>query len=274
MIMKNTIFGLLTLCIFSSVFSQNTISVKGSDTMLPLVQRLAEAFSKKNSSNAVSVTGGGSGVGIIALKDGNTDIAMSSRPIKLGEILKFEETKKVIKEKAIAIDPLNVIVHPTNKVNQLTRAQLEGIFTGRITNWKEVGGEDLKIIVYSRETSSGTYEFFKEHVLDKKEYASSALSMPTNNGIVKSISQTKGGIGYVGLIYANKTVKSLGVSFDGKTYVKPSIANAKNKTYPITRSLFYYYISSDFNKIKPFIDFVLSPEGQTMVSAVGYVTIK
>lgn len=272
--MKFTFLGSITILFTYAVLAQNTISVKGSDTMLPLVQKLAEAYSNKNTNNNVSVTGGGSGVGIIALKDGNTDIAMSSRPIKLGEILKFEETKKVIKEKAIAIDPLSVIVNPANKISQLTRAQLEGIFTGRITNWKEVGGDDMKIIVYSRETSSGTYEFFKEHVLDKKEYANSALSMPTNNGIVKSIGQTKGGIGYVGLIYANKTVKSLAVSFDGKTFVKPSMTNAKNKTYPITRSLFYYYISTDFNKIKSFIDFVLSAEGQTIVSSVGYVTIK
>ena len=189
--------------------------------------------------------------------------------------MKLKDQGKAYKEVIIAYDALAVIVNPGNKVSQLTREQLEGIFIGKITNWKEVGGEDLKIIVYSRETSSGTYEFFKEHVMNKKNFASSALLMPATGAIVQSVSQTSGAIGYVGLAYVEKSVKAVKVSYDkGKTFVVPSVATAKDKSYPVTRPLFYYFTNDVESKIKPYVDFVLSAEGQKIVLDEGYVPIK
>ncbi|GHT31593.1 phosphate ABC transporter substrate-binding protein [Bacteroidia bacterium] len=266
---------ILLLAVFSAaIFGASAQKIKGSDTMLPLSQKEAESFMKANPSKTVVVTGGGSGVGISALVDGTTDIAQSSRKIKFSEKQKLQDGGKTAKEVIAAYDALAIIINPANKVSNLTREQLEGIFTGKITNWKEVGGEDLKIVPYSRETSSGTYEFFKESVLKNKNYLSGIMSMPATGAIVQSVSQTKGAIGYVGLAYLNTNVKALHVSYDkGKTYVEPSVANAKNKTYPIVRPLFYYYEAKAEKKVKAFIDYVLSQEGQKIVAAIGFITL-
>ena len=255
-----------------ATFAQNKITVKGSDTVLPLSQKEAEDYMKTNKGSSITVIGGGSGVGIAALMDGTTDIAMSSRKLKMDEKLKLQEAGKAYKETIIAYDALSVIVNPANKVDQLTREQLEGIFTGKTKNWKEVGGDDMQIIVYSRENSSGTYEFFKDHVLNNKNYASSALMMPATGAIVQSVAQTKGAIGYIGLAYMEKTVKDLKVSYDkGKTFVPATYENAKNKSYPITRPLYYYYNTKVESMVKPFIQYVLSETGQKIVKEVGYI---
>ncbi|MDP4185435.1 MAG: phosphate ABC transporter substrate-binding protein, partial [Bacteroidota bacterium] len=207
------------------------------------------------------------------LIEGTTDLAQASRKIKLDEKLKLQEAGVSFKEVIAAYDALAVVVNHNNPVSQLKREQLEGIFTGKIKNWKEVGGPDLKIVVYSRETSSGTYEFFKEHVMKNKNYASNVLSMPATGAIIQSVSQTKGAIGYVGLAYVSNNVKALKVSYNGgKSYIGPSMATAKNHTYPVVRPLYYYYNTKVENKVKPFINFVLSPEGQNIVEKVGYVS--
>lgn len=272
--MKKTI---LLAAMAASLFVTNAFAqkIKGSDTCLPLTQSEAESFMNKNKAAKITVTGGGSGVGISALMDGTTDIAMSSRKMKFDEKVKLQEAKKNTKEVVVAYDALAVVVNPSNKVSNLTREQLEGIFTGKIKNWKEVGGADMKIVAYSRETSSGTYEFFKESVLKNKNYMNGILSMPATGAIIQSVSQTKGAIGYVGLAYLNKDVKPIHVSYDGgKSFVEPSFANAKNKTYPVVRPLFYYYETKNEGKAKPFIDFVLSAEGQDIVKKVGYIPVK
>jgi phosphate transport system substrate-binding protein len=263
--------------LFSSVgYSQKVnFKIKGSDTVLPLSQMEAENYMKNNANTSITVTGGGSGVGLSALLSGTTDIAQSSRKMKIEEKQKLIDAGKAVKEVIIAKDALSVIVNPGNKVTQLTREQLESIYTGKTTNWKEVGGDDLGIVVYSRETSSGTYEFFKEHVLNKKNFTSSALLMPATGAIVQSVSQTKGAIGYVGLAYADKSVKSLKVSYDkGVTFVVANTENAMNMTYPITRPLYYYYLATTEKTVKPFVDFILSAEGQKLVKVEGYVPIK
>lgn len=266
---------LTAVVIAMGITAANAQKIKGSDTVLPLSQKEAESYLKANPTASVTVTGGGSGVGISALLEGTTDIAQSSRRIKFTEKQKLQEGGKTAKEVVIAYDALAIVVNPANKVTNLTREQLEGIFTGKITNWKEVGGEDMKIVPYSRETSSGTYEFFKESVLKNKNYMNGIMSMPATGAIVQSISQTKGGIGYIGLAYLNNSVKPIHVSYDnGKTYTAPSVANAKNKTYPIVRPLYYYYEAKSEAKVKPFIDYVLSPAGQKIVSEVGFITLK
>ena len=271
--MKKTI--LTAVIMASALFGAQAQRIKGSDTMLPVSQKMAESFLKINSSNSVTVTGGGSGVGISALLEGTTDLAQTSRKIKFDEKQKLQESGKSVKEVIAAYDALAVVVHPSNKVRDLTREQLEGIFTGKITNWKEVGGDDLKIVPYSRETSSGTNEFFKESVLKNKNFMSGIMSMPATGAIIQSIGQTRGAIGYVGLAYLNKDVKAIRVSYDkGKTYVEPSVANAKNETYPIVRPLYYYYVTTAESSVKPFIDYVLSGAGQKIVSEIGFITVK
>lgn len=260
--------------LISSAASAQRIMIKGSDTVLPLSQKEAELYMKTNKGANISVVGGGSGVGIAALIDGTTSIAMSSRPIKMDEKLKLQEAGRSYKEVTIAFDALSIIVNPSNKVSQLTREQIEGIYTGKIKNWKEVGGDDMKIVAYARETSSGTYEFFKEHLLNRKNYASTCLNMPASGAVIQSVSQTKGAIGYVGLAYIDKSVKTLGVSVDkGKNFIKPSKETAKNKSYPIVRPLFFYYPVKSEALVKPFIDYVTSAVGQKTVDQIGYVTL-
>ena len=266
----------LTAAIFlSAIFGTQAQKIKGSDTVLPLSQKEAENYMKANPAQTITVTGGGSGVGISALVEGTTDIAQSSRKIKFDEKQKMQEGGKTVKEIIIAYDALTVIVHPDNNIRDLTREQLEAIFTGKITNWKQVGGDDLKIVPYSRETSSGTYEFFKESVLKNKNYVNGIMSMPATASIVQSVSQTKGAIGYIGLAYLNSSVKALHVSYDsGRTYVEPSIENAKNQTYPIVRPLYYYYEAKSEAKVKSFLDYVLSAAGQSIVAELGFITVK
>ncbi len=270
--MKTSSIVLALAVCASSTFAQK---IKGSDTVLPLAQKEAENYMKENKAVMLSVTGGGSGVGFISLLDGTTDIAMASRKMKMAEKMKLQEAGKAAKEIIIAYDALAVVVNPGNSVGQLTKEQLENIFTGKIKNWKEVGGNDMPLVVYSRETSSGTYEFFKEHVMDNKNYASTVLSMPATGSIIQSISQTKGAIGYVGLAYIEKSVKAIKVSYDkGKTFVLPSMATAMDRSYPVVRPLYYYYLTSSEKLVKPFVDYMLSPKGQKTVEEIGYVPVK
>lgn len=248
--------------------------IKGSDTVLPVAQQTAERFMNQHPGTRVTVTGGGTGVGISALLDNTTDIAMASRPIKFSEKMKIKSAGEDVAEIVVAYDALAVVAHPSNPVKQLTRQQLEDIFRGKITNWKQVGGDDLKIVVYSRETSSGTYEFFKESVLKNKNYMASSLSMPATGAIIQSVSQTKGAIGYVGLAYVSPRVKTLSVSYDGKHYAAPTVENAINKTYPIVRPLYYYYNVKKKAEIDPLIQYILSPDGQDIIKKSGYIPVK
>ncbi len=269
--MRNCIFLVVVLlCSFSGTSLAQRI--KGSDTVLPLTQTLSEMFMNENPQATVTVTGGGSGVGISALLDGTTDIAMASRKIKFGEKMKMKQAGQNPCEVIVAYDALAIIVNPSNPVSKLTREQLEAIFRGKITNWKEVGGEDAKIIVYSRETSSGTYEFFKESVLHNKNYMSSVLSMPATGAIIQSVSQTRGAIGYVGLAYLNPMVKAIQVSYDqGKNYIAPSIEAALKKEYPVVRPLYYYYEKTNEAGVMPFINYIFSPEGQDKTLEMGFI---
>jgi phosphate transport system substrate-binding protein len=251
-----------------------SVTIKGSDTVLPLAQKEAEELMKTNSDVSVTVVGGGSGVGITAMIDGTTDIAMASRDLKTEEKMKFADKGIDVEVVIIAFDALTVIVNPANSVSQLTREQLEKIFTGTIKNWKEVGGADEKIVAYSRESSSGTYEFFKDEVMDRKNYATDILNLPATGAIVQAVGQTKGAIGYIGLAYENKEVKQLAVSYDqGKTFIEPSLTTAKDKTYPISRPLFYMFDKKSTAKVKTIVDYALSAEGQKIVSEIGYIPL-
>lgn len=274
-LMNKRTVALSILCALSFQGILHAQRVKGSDTLLPLTQELAEQYLKKEPGAEVIVTGGGSGVGIAALPENTTDIAMASRQIKFSEKMKFAELGLDAEEVVVAYDALAVVVNPSNPVGRLTREQLEAIFRGKITNWKDVGGEDRKIVVYSRETSSGTYEFFKESVLENKNYMSSILSMPATGAIIQSVRQTKGAIGYIGLAYLNPYVKPLAVSYDGGAhYAVPSVETAADGSYPIVRPLYYYYDSRKEAQVSPFISYVLSPEGQESVLEQGFIPVK
>lgn len=255
--------------------------IKGSDTVLPVSQEAAENFMKSNAGAQVTVTGGGSGVGISSLLDGTTDIAMASRAIKFGEKMSLKKSGKDLREVVVAYDALAVVVNPSNPISHLTRTQLEAIFRGKVTNWSQVTdpvtgrrGPDLKIIVYSRETSSGTYEFFKTSVLREKNYMAGVLSMPATGAIIQSVSQTEGAIGYVGMAYINSHVKALRVSYDDKNFIYPNMENGRKRLYPIIRELYYYYTADKQAKVTPFINYLLSDDGQRIVMNTGYVPVR
>jgi phosphate transport system substrate-binding protein len=252
-----------------------TVTVKGSDTMVVLGQRWAEEYMKKHPSSTIQVTGGGSGTGISALINGTTDVCEASRAMKDAE-------KKQLAEKAgappvettVAKDGLSVYVNDSNPLTELTMDQLKQIFTGKVENWKEVGGPDAKIIPYSRENSSGTYVFFKEHVLQNADYTPRAQAMPGTAAVVNAVVKEKFGIGYGGAAYA-KGIKVLKVKKDAASKaIEPDDATIKNGTYPLSRPLFFYVRAKPSADIKAFSDWVLSPEAQGIVTKVGYFPVK
>ncbi len=250
-----------------------TVTVKGSDTMVILGQRWAEEFMKKNPNSRLQVTGGGSGTGLAALINGTTDIAMSSRPMKKAEEDKLRGvTKNAPSQISVAKDGVTFYVNESNPVSALTQEQLKGIYLGDITNWKEVGGKDAPIVVYSRENSSGTYVFVKDNVLEGEDYAASAQTLPGTAAVVNAVSKEKNGIGYGGSAYA-KGIKELKVK-KGNEEIEPSEANIKSGKYPLSRDLYFYLRGAPAGDVKAFIDFSLSAEGQSIVTKVGYFPVK
>jgi phosphate transport system substrate-binding protein len=265
----------LTLLATPAIATAGTLSVKGSDTMVVLGQRWAEEYMKKNPGTAIQVTGGGSGTGISALINGTTEICEASRSMKDAEKAQLKEKTGALPEEiTVAKDGLSVFLNASNPLNELTMDQLKAIFTGKITNWKDVGGADAKIIPYSRENSSGTYVFFKEHVLGNADYTPRAQAMPGTAAVVNAVSKEGFSIGYGGAAYA-KGIKVIKIKKDAATLgVAPSDATVKNGTYPLSRPLFFYLRGKPAGEIKSFIDWVLSADGQAIVLKVGYFPVK
>jgi len=255
--------------------TRSALTVKGSDTMVQLATAWAQEFMKTHPDISVTVTGGGSGTGIKALINGTADIANSSRPIQEGE--KAEITRRgELREFIVAQDALAVIVHPENPVSELTLAQLKDIYTGKITNWRQVGGPNRKIVLNARETSSGTYVFFQEHVLGKDTpYASTALLQPGTSQIVENVAQDQGGIGYVGLGYVTDRVKPLKLKKDAASPgVEPTAENVLSGTYPLARPLFCYTVGALSPAAKTYLEWIQGPEGQKVVEQLEFVRIK
>ena len=245
------------------------VTVKGSDTMVILAQRWAEAYMKKDSAKKVQVTGGGSGVGIAALINGTTDLANSSRPIKKDEQEKLRSKYgNPPTETAVAKDGVAFYVHESNPVQSLTVEQLRAIYLGDVDNWKQVGGPDAGIVVYSRENSSGTYVFVKDEVLKGQDYTPRAQTLPGTAAVVNAVSKEKFGIGYGGSAYA-KGIKELQVNG-----VLPKLDTIQAGKYPLSRDLYMYTRSAPSGDVKDFLDFCLSKEGQAVVSQVGYFPLK
>ncbi|MCX5678612.1 MAG: phosphate ABC transporter substrate-binding protein [Candidatus Omnitrophica bacterium] len=276
---------ILTVFIFvSSAFAasnKNSIQIKGSDTMVNLGQAWAEKYMEKNPGDFVAVTGGGSGTGLSSLISGTCDIAMSSRNIKEKEVAIAQKKGINPTEIKVALDGLAVVVNPSNTVNKLTLDQLAGVFSGRITNWKELGGRDKKIVVLSREVNSGTHVYFKEHVLrkndpeSKEEFSSSALMLSSSQAIADEVAGNPDAIGYYGMGYISKKQVPVAIAKDaGGEYVEPVIENVLNGKYPISRPLFLYTNGVPSGLVKKFVDYSLSAEGQAIVLATDFVPVK
>jgi len=252
-----------------------TITIKGSDTMVILGQRWAEEYMKRNPETIIQVTGGGSGTGIAALINGGTDICQSSRPMKEGEKkILYSRQKKEVKEIPVAIDAISIYVHIDNPIKMLNLKQVKEIFTDKIVNWKTFGWEDKKIVVYSRENNSGTYLYFKEHILDNEDFASDVQTLPGTSAVVNAVSKDLYSIGYGGIAYG-KGIKFLKVKKDEKNpAVEPTPENVYRRTYPVIRELYFYTAGEPEGEIKNFINWVLSSEGQKVCETVGYFPLR
>ncbi len=255
--------------LMGAAVQQSTLTIKGSDTMVILVQRWAELYPNKNLT--FQVTGGGSGTGIAALINGTTDICASSRPMKPAEVVQMKEKYGHVPiEIRVARDGISIYVHKENPISKITMKQLKEIFTGKIKNWKQLGGADHSIILYSRENNSGTYEFFKEHVLSKKDFAPTAQHMPGTSAVVGAVAMDRWGIGYGGAAYTIG-VKEVPVALDkSKPYYHPNEDNILSGKYPISRFLFFYLNDKPQGQMKEFIDWVIGKGGQKVVHDVGY----
>lgn len=257
----------IALAVFSlmSFMAADKITVKGSDTMVILAQKWAEKFMAGHPNASIQVTGGGSGTGISALINGTTDICNSSRPMKQSEIKKLKERFGTLGvEIPCAKDGITIYLNPSNKVSNLTMDQLKQIYTGKISNWKQLGGKDSKIVLYSRENNSGTYVYFKDNVLGGQDYAPACQNLPGTAAVVNAVSKDVNGIGYGGHGY------SKGVKMCNVNGVEPTLQTIGNGKYPISRALYMYLRNKPTGSVKQFIDWILSKEGQKVVSDAGY----
>ncbi len=260
---------LVTAAVSFSFAEGKKVVIKGSTTVLPITLKASEEY-KKISDTLISIEGSGSGNGIKALIDGTCDIANSSREMKAEERESARGKGQDIKEIAISYDMIIPVVHPANPVRNLTIDQLREIYAGNITNWREVGGADMKIVVISRDSSSGTFEYWNEKVMKKGDISRSALLQASNGAVVTAISQNKKAIGYIGYGYLNKNVKAIDVNG-----VHGTIENGKSGKYPISRKLYMYVNSKKLSKeADGFIRFILGAKGQALVKEQGFIPLR
>jgi phosphate transport system substrate-binding protein len=276
---------LLTACSSSGTENNSTaasyIENKGSDTIVNLALAWAEQYQSDHPDVRISVTGGGSGTGIAALVNGTVDVANASRQIKDEEVAEAQSNGVEPVEFIIARDAIAVIVNPENPVNELTLQQISDIYSGKIQNWSEVGGEDRPIVRLSRETNSGTHVYFLETVLrlgnseDKTLFSTNTLLLPSSEGIIAEVRQNPNAIGYDGLGYVPHDLKTIAIAEqDGGAYVLPSIPTVNDKTYAIARDLYMYTNGQPTGVVKEYLDWILSTEAQQIVADLGFVPVK
>lgn len=257
--------------------ARKSVTIKGSDTMVHLVTSWAERYMKEHPDAEVSVTGGGSGTGIAALLNKTTDLCAASREMSPEEKQQAEQKGVSARETVVARDGIAVIVNPANPIDTLTLEQLKKIYTGAYTNWSEVGGGNGEFIVLSRESSSGTYVFFQEHVLRKQDYTQKARLMPATSSIIQAVETDALSIGYVGLGYAAEAgarVKVLNVKADANApAIVPSEGTVRDGSYSISRPL-YFYAAGVAPEAEAFVRFCLSEPGQQVVREAGYVPVQ
>lgn len=265
------LIGIMTLIALPVAFAGKSITIKGSDTMVILGQRWAENYMKSHKGSVIQVTGGGSGTGIAALINGSADIAEASRQMKEKERQQLKEARGAdAVEIKTALDGLAVYLNEGNPIQKLTFGQLKQIFQSDITNWKELGGPDEDIILYSRENNSGTYVFFKEHVLKNEDYSAYAQTLPGTAAIINAVSKDKWSIGYGGIGYS-EGVKVVPIAMDeNSTAYDPTMDNVLDGKYPLARYLYWYTAGEPTGDIKALVDWVLGKNGQELVSEVGY----
>lgn len=275
------IFGLVaSFIVFGMVFAgcvsqgpdvtTRSITITGSTTVLPVTQLTAEAYLDKNPNDNIQVTSGGSGVGVTAAGEGTVDIGQSSRDITKAEIERYKDLNIIV----IAQDGLAVIVHPSNtRVSNLTVDQIRDIFSGKITNWSQVGGDNSPIVVVIRDAASGTRAFFSEFVMKGGDYRPGSLERNSNGAVRQTVAQTPGAIGYVGLGFLDAEVKAINIINNGVP-VQPTVANTVKGDYPLARPLIFLTKGQPQGLAKDYIDFVLSPEGQAIVARAGFVPVR
>lgn len=268
----NKILGTLCLAALtvtgSAAFAAD-LTVSGSTTLLPIAQRAAESYMEAHPETAITVSGTGSGNGIKALLDGSINLATSSRFLKDAEVKKALEQNRYPVPFSVALDGLVPVVHPDNKVADLTLAQLKDIYTGKVTNWKELGGADAPIVAVGRDTSSGTYEVWESKVMKKERVTPKAMVVASNGAMLSTVADNPNAVGYLGLGYVNDQVKALKV--EGKA---ASYEATRDGSYPIARALFFFTDGWPSGETKKFIDFVLSDDGQKLVKEAGYVPLR
>jgi len=261
--------------------SANYIENKGSDTIVNLALAWAEKYQAEHTDVRISVTGGGSGTGMAALINKTVDIANASRQIKAEEVDQAKSNGVDPVEHVIARDAIAVIVNPENPVNELTLQQISDIYSGKISNWSEVGGDDRPIVRLSRETNSGTHVYFLETVLrlgnskDKTLFSMDTLLLPSSEGIIAEVRQNPNAIGYDGLGYVPKDLKMIAIAKGaGGAFVPPAIATVNDKTYAIARDLYMYTNGEPTGVVKEYLDWILSDEAQQIVADLGFVPVK
>ena len=268
------IAALLTSCAVPPAGKQN-ITLKGSDTMLQIGQRWAEVYMKDHPNATIQVTGGGSGTGIAALVNGTTQICQSSRPMKDEEKASVKQQRKAdVSEIPVAVDALAVYLNKQNRVDHMTMEQVRRIFQGEITNWKDVGGSNGNIVLYGRENNSGTYVFFKEHVLANGDFAERYQPLGGTAAVINAVVKDVNGIGYGGIGYATD-LKAISIAKDAASEpVVPTMENALSNKYPLSRFLYWYTAGPPAGTIKDLVDWVLGPQGQNIVKDVGFYPLK
>lgn len=278
--------NLLALCLLVLVLSgcspvKKALQIKGSDTMVNLAQAWAEDYLNRHTTANIAVTGGGSGTGIASILAGVADIAQSSRDIEEKEITLAKSKGIDVRTIHVANDGVVLIVNKKNPINKLTIKQLSDIFSGRVTNWQELGGANEKIVALSRDRSSGTHVYFLQSVVkqgnkkDSAEFAPNVLMMPSSQAIVEEVIANTSAIGYIGLGYLTKQEKPLAVAkTEKKPYVLPTVSTVINKSYPIARPLHFYVNGEPSGDVKDFVDFVLSDVGQKIVLKMDFVPIR
>ena len=276
-------FLMLAVSQIPATFAARNITVKGSDTIVTMGQRWAEEYMKLHPEVSIQVTGGGSGTGIAALINGTTDLADASRSIKEKEIDKAKQAGYYPQEFKVAIDSLAFVVNSENPIKELSIKQVMGIYTGRINNWSEVGGKSAAIVRYSRESSSGTYQFVKENILKNADYAADCQTLPGTSAVTNAISKDPNGIGYggVGYFINQSALKVLSIKKDDKSAaISPLKADgsvdynaAWSKTYPVWRYLYMYAGTRPKGEIKDYLNWIMSPEGQKIVEKEGFVPL-
>lgn len=239
--------------------------------MVLLGQRWAEIYMKKNPGSRIQITGGGSGTGIAALINGTTDICESSRPMKDKEKQQVRAKRNAdVKEIPVAVDGLAIYLNSTNPVKELTLDQIKGIYIGKISNWKDVGGKDGRIIAYSRENNSGTYAYFKEHVLGNADFHPAIQTLPGTSAVTNAVAKDLKSIGYGGIAYAKGIHHAMIKKDPSSPAVEPSMENVLTAKYPISRHLYWYTVGEPSGEMKKLVEWILGAEGQKLVQEVGY----